>query len=146
MKSIVQNKREFLTNCLFFPLFGFQKFWDGLVRRAECRKNSEVPPTKGKHWKAKQQGQRSSTTKVDDDGNDESCVSVDDQNTAAAVDCRLKFVTQFVDTTTDLQDLLRTHFDDGHSTSSRMGVIGLHTCGNLAPNSLRVFLANPDIR
>ena len=29
--------------------------------------------------------------------------------------------------------------------NDRMGLIGLHTCGNLAADSLRIFLTSPDI-
>ena len=51
---------------------------------------------------------------------------------------RLKFVTQFVDTETDFQSLLKENFDlDGGPGKERIGMIGLHTCGNLAPDSLR---------
>ena len=56
----------------------------------------------------------------------------------SSVGDRLKFVTQFVDTETDFQSLLKENFDlDGGPGKERIGMIGLHTCGNLAPDSLR---------
>ena len=36
--------------------------------------------------------------------------------------------------------------DDMESSSSSLMLTGLHTCGNLAPNIFRIFLANPDAR
>ena len=36
--------------------------------------------------------------------------------------------------------------DDRESSSSSLMLTGLHTCGNLAPNLFRIFLANPDAR
>ena len=56
----------------------------------------------------------------------------------SSVGDRLKFVTQFVDTKTDFQSLLKENFDlDGGTGKERIGMIGLHTCGNLATDSLR---------
>jgi len=127
-----------------------EKFWGGLIRRAEYRKDSQTPPPRGKHWKAKRQ-------KADDD-KDEGQKAV---TTTAATSDRLKFVTQFVDTLTDFEALVEESFSSteaskvdgdsgnvssGKDSAKKMGVIGLHTCGNLAPNSLRVFLAKPEIK
>ena len=36
--------------------------------------------------------------------------------------------------------------NDRESSSSSLMLTGLHTCGNLAPNIFRIFLANPDAR
>jgi len=58
----------------------------------------------------------------------------------------LKYDTLFVDTQTDLKQLFSTHFDEFDATNQELGLIGLHTCGDLAANSLQIFLANDCIK
>jgi len=114
-----------------------EKFWAGLIRRAEYRKDEKVPPPRGKHWKSK----RGRLEHDESSGNDESSAK-------DSLGDRLKFVTRFVDTSTDFQALLKDTFAKGDALeggNDRMGLIGLHTCGNLAADSLRIFLTSPDI-
>jgi len=114
-----------------------EKFWDGLIRRAEYRKDQKTPPPRGKHWKSKR-GRVECPPPEAEPSEEKQPISE-----------RLKFVTQFVDTQTDFQSLLRSSFGGGGEDEeevARMGLIGLHTCGNLAPDSLRIFLSSPDIR
>jgi len=111
-----------------------EKFWGGLIRRAEYRKDEKVPPPRGKHWKSKRGRLESDQCKSDEN---------------SLLGDRLKFVTTFVDTSTDFQALLKDTFDQGDTEeegNDRMGLIGLHTCGNLAPDSLRIFLTIPDMQ
>jgi len=58
----------------------------------------------------------------------------------------LKYDTLFVDTQTDLKQLFSTHFDEFDATNQELGLMGLHTCGDLAANSLQIFLANDCIK
>ena len=52
---------------------------------------------------------------------------------------RLHHATQFIETDTDLPQLLSGHFGPSEaSSSSNFGIVGLHTCGNLAANSIKV--------
>lgn len=61
---------------------------------------------------------------------------------------RLVNLTKFVETGTDIPALLAESFagekvaEDG----GRFGLVGLHTCGNLASSSLRIFLASASAR
>jgi len=113
-----------------------EKFWGGLIRRAKYRREEKTPPPRGKHWKGRRGLDQTQETE------DEKSNSKD-----SSVGDRLKFVTQFVDTETDFQSLLKENFDlDGGTGKERIGMIGLHTCGNLAPDSLRIFLSNNDIK
>merc|ERR1712110_975660 len=75
-----------------------EKFWGGLIRRAEYRKDEKVPPPRGKHWKSK----RGRLECEDDQSKSEENPLLGD---------RLKFVTRFVDTSTDFQALLKDTFD-----------------------------------
>jgi len=58
----------------------------------------------------------------------------------------LKYDTLFVDTETDLKQLFLTHFCDFDTSNEKFGMMGLHTCGDLAANSLQIFLANDCIK
>lgn len=51
-----------------------------------------------------------------------------------------KFITQDVDLTKLVQD----HFDGDQC--SKLGLVGLHTCGNLAPSCLAIFNSNTDVK
>ena len=55
---------------------------------------------------------------------------------AAEADKVLKLSTQFVSDKTDLGQLVAEQFVE--LPCSRLGIVGLHTCGNLAASSLRV--------
>jgi hypothetical protein len=61
----------------------------------------------------------------------------------------LRFVTQFVDVSTDLDRLLSQNFSESTFSTEAghtLGIIGLHTCGDLAAASLRIFLAKEAAR
>ena len=68
----------------------------------------------------------------DDDARD------DDENPKSVLDRRghLRHATQFIETGTDLPQLLSGHF--GSASSDYFGIVGLHTCGNLAADSIKV--------
>ena len=83
-----------------------------------------------KNWKAKQKSSSENDDLEDENNSTEKLAQID-----------LKNVTQFVDINTNLQMLLNENFNlDG--SDHKFGIIGLHTCGNLAVNSMRIFLAN----
>lgn len=55
-----------------------------------------------------------------------------------------KTTTKLIDFKTDLIELMREQFPDSNAT--QFCLAGLHTCGNLAPNCLRLFHQNPHIK
>uniref|UniRef100_A0A182PRN2 Methyltranfer_dom domain-containing protein n=1 Tax=Anopheles epiroticus TaxID=199890 RepID=A0A182PRN2_9DIPT len=60
------------------------------------------------------------------------------------LDTQYRSATQLIDFNTDLIELAREYFPQGnHSTFC---LCGLHTCGNLGPNCLRLFHQNPTIK
>jgi len=111
-----------------------EKQWEALIRRALCRASGEKPPRRGKNWKSK--------ASQNDQNDEESNNSQKSENQKLEL-TNLIFDTLFVDTSTDLKSLFESHFGP---KSEAMGLIGLHTCGNLAPASLRIFLANPTMK
>jgi len=113
-----------------------EKQWEALIRRALCRASGEKPPRRGKNWKSKANAKEN-----DDQNNDEENSQKSDSQKLELTN--LIFDTLFVDTSTDLKSLFESHFGP---KSEAMGLIGLHTCGNLAPASLRIFLANPTMK
>lgn len=54
-----------------------------------------------------------------------------------------KQVTQYVNLDTDLTELVNETFE---CHPSSLGLVGLHTCGDLGPNSLRLFTSNKCIK
>ena len=56
-----------------------------------------------------------------------------------------KQVTQFVDEDFDLESLIVENFETT-PLPLQLGLVGLHTCGNLAPNSLKIFVKNNDVK
>lgn len=108
-----------------------EKQWDALIRRAEYRFNhGEEPQPRGKNWKAKE---------IKNDGNHSSPSSTTTEFLSGK---KLVNLTQFIDEETDVIHLIQSTFND--EDIKKFGLIGLHTCGNLAANSIRLFLNNPD--
>lgn len=100
-----------------------------MFRRAFTRSKGETPVQRGKHWKAKQ-------NKLSDEQDEN-----DDNQSKFQSNGELKMDTMFVSAETNLPQLIQKHFSN--QSSSNFGIIGLHTCGNLAPDSIRIFLSNP---
>lgn len=133
-----------------------QKKWDGLLRRAACRANGQEPPKRGKNWKAKDQAAPVSDNTAwklreppEKDAQDTTGpdgppgTSCGGSRTEAD---NIKFITQFVEPGTDVASLAMQHFPEECPGRGAMGLFGLHTCGNLAPNSLGIFLSSPAVR
>ena len=61
----------------------------------------------------------------------------------------LRFVTEFVDENTDIDQLMAQNFP-AQKFSGRekrnFGIVGLHTCGSLATSSIKIFLAKEGAR
>ena len=123
----------------------FQGKWDGLKQRAEFRNAGKIPPKRGKNWKAKSIQLDLSQSKSDKIETD---LDSDSKN-----ENKLRIMTEFVDEKTNLISLLDQNFVVENSENSgnpeksekRFGIVGLHTCGNLAPDSMKIFLANPKV-
>uniref|UniRef100_A0A0A9YK36 Methyltransferase domain-containing protein n=1 Tax=Lygus hesperus TaxID=30085 RepID=A0A0A9YK36_LYGHE len=79
-----------------------------------------------KHWK----GVRRKMNNVDDDKLDTEHVVYQQH-------------TQMVDQDTDLTRIVNEYFPEH---ASRLGIVGLHTCGSLSPTCLKHFVQNPALR
>ena len=117
-----------------------------MIRRALCRASGYDPPRRGKrgkNWKIPENSGESpeegkSSLGAEQSKNQENQSQKEEKLKLA----NLKYDTLFVDTKTDIKGLFSTHFDDFDQMNEKLGLIGLHTCGNLAANSLQIFLAN----
>ena len=105
-----------------------QQKWTALSRRAKIRSTGGVPPRRGKNWKAK--SEISGQTETEE--------SQDIENGT------LKVITQFVETNTELSKLVQNELETSDEEPG-FGIVGLHTCGDLASNSIKIFLANPEV-
>ena len=133
-------------------MFNFQKQWVALIRRATFREAGEDPPRRGKrgkNWKFENPDPEKDQDFIKDDGNDSQQISYqqkdkfENSSSEKLVLNNLNYETLFVDTSTNLKSLFEIHFQEIPET---MGLMGLHTCGNLAPNSLKIFLANNSMK
>ena len=108
-----------------------------------------MPPTRGKGWKAKKPKAEASDGDPTNDenggsGDDQDKLTADDPATDEMADDNLRFVTEFVDESTDIDQLMAQNFPaKTYSTKERrrFGIVGLHTCGSLATSSIKIFLA-----
>lgn len=98
-----------------------EKKWNGLTRRAEIIKSGQVPE---KHGKKK-------------------IISVDSVPKNQFDDKKYKTTTQFITFKTDLIGLVKENFPD--DDYNKFCLSGLHTCGNLASDSLKIFVNNPSV-
>ena len=108
--------------------------WDALKKRAEYRALGQEPPVRSKHSRSKRKPNNNDASKE-----------------VRKIDEKLKYITKFVDINTNLKLLLLESFNDRNTTISefnndRLGLIGLHTCGNLAPNSIKLWLSNDSMK
>ena len=86
--------------------------WGGLSSRAAERAAGEAPSNRKTRQK---------TSKIVDKPAETDFVSI----------------TKYVQNGSDINSLVEEHLPD---VCDRVGVIGLHTCGDLAPNSIKIFL------
>jgi len=66
-----------------------------------------------------------------------------------AINDNLRFVTEFVDVNTDIDQLMAHNFPEGvfpAQEKRNFGIVGLHTCGSLATSSIKIFLAKEGAR
>ena len=145
-----------------------EKQWEALIRRAQCRASGQDPPRrgkKGKVWKNPEEnpGKNPGTNpeeyseknlnenpeaqeKFPSDKQHKNHEKPNQKEESKVILENLKYDTLFVDTQTDLKQLFSTHFDEFDATNQKLGLMGLHTCGDLAANSLQIFLANDCIK
>ena len=102
--------------------------WAALEIRATERKDGHVPSNRKKRAKNKHK-----KVKVEEGGN------LNDSS-ALPHDHQLVTLTQYVEDGADIGDLIDKNFP---TKNKNYGLIGLHTCGNLATTSLRTFLTSP---
>ena len=95
--------------------------WTALEKRAQDRKDGKVPPTRKQKLKLRN-------------------TEADFQSLKSSTEERnIKLSTRYIEDGTDLGAIVRENFSD---FSDRMGIIGLHTCGNLTPSSLKIFFSS----
>jgi len=94
--------------------------WEGLMVRAEERKEGKNPSK----WKQRKKKTVKQDTKTEDSGSDSLLVNV----------------TQFVESGSDCGLLVEKHLG---TSGDKFGIVGLHTCGDLAAASIRTFLSSP---
>ena len=129
------------------------------MRRALCRASGQEPPTRGKKWKS-----RNLEKSEVENGDHQTENEIVDKNVDRALHDNLRFVTQFVDEKTDIDNLIERHFadnsdedrndvtkkrrqiEDASKSVRHFGLVGLHTCGPLAVSSFRIFLAKEGAR
>ena len=114
--------------------------WDALKKRADFRASGVEPPVRSKHAKSKKKEENDKTFSRD---------SPEPIKRNRFAD-NLKYVTKFVDIQTDLQSLLIENFSseikDAKFNGNRLGLIGLHTCGNLASDSIKIWINNSTMK
>ncbi|XP_039286789.1 methyltransferase-like protein 25 [Nilaparvata lugens] len=114
-----------------------EKYWQGIRKRIETGITR-----KGKHWKA-----NPSQNEVTDSPNS-SLLSTDKANKEEK---RINFidlyknVTMFVNPDTDVVGVLREKFKEENDDLS-IALVGLHTCGNLGPSSIELFLKMKSVK
>lgn len=113
------------------------KTWPQLVRRAKERQKTGTCTNMGKHWKKK-------LAKLG--------ISEEDYLNSLKLDAQsgennLKSVTEMITTKTDLQNLVDNNLsENGEGRNNEYGIVGLHTCGNLGANILKLFLHNENAK
>ena len=115
--------------------------WDALKKRADFRASGVEPPTRSKHARSKKKEDNDKRLVV------ESPEPVKRNRFAD----NMKYVTKFVDMQTDLQSLVTDNFPSDEKNcvtfdSNRLGLIGLHTCGNLASDSIKIWIKNDTMK
>ncbi|RZF40861.1 hypothetical protein LSTR_LSTR003371 [Laodelphax striatellus] len=114
-----------------------EKYWQGIRKRIETGYSR-----KGKHWKAKPSGNEVTVSPVSSfntenkDYKKEPAVNFDDL---------YKNETMFVNPDTDVVGILREKFGEEDADVS-IALVGLHTCGNLGPSSIELFLKMNSVR
>lgn len=98
-----------------------EKKWNGLTRRAEIIKSGQVPE---KHGKKK-------------------TITINSPSINQFDDKKYKTTTQFITFKTDLIGLVKENFPD--DDFNKFCLSGLHTCGNLASDSLKIFVNNSSV-
>lgn len=98
------------------------KAWNGLTKRAEDIASGLKPPRKGRR-KNFEESSLTSTPK----------------------NINYKTVTTFITPTTDFHNIIKDNFLN-YLNFNEFLLSGLHTCGNLASDSLKIFVKNPNIK
>lgn len=110
------------------------KKWSALELRAQERREGKAPTSRKQRLKAN--AQNGAVEKV---ATAEKDVIEDESNKVGnPVGENIKLSTKFISDDTDLGNIIESHYPD---FSNKMGMMGLHTCGNLAPSSIKIFFA-----
>ena len=115
------------------------KKWNTLELRAQERKDGKTASSRKQRFKAanavkKEEGEAVIEKVIVDAPNDDDLID----KIPELVNENIKLSTKFVSDETDLGEMIETEYTD---YSQRMGMMGLHTCGNLASSSIKIFFA-----
>ena len=100
-----------------------QSKWSSLSLRASERADGGIPSSMKSRARDKQKKGLSDSDREGDK--------------PKPVPASLVTLTKFVEESSDLAHLVEEHLP---GQSDRLGIVGLHTCGDLAPTSIRTFL------
>ncbi len=104
------------------------KKWSALELRAQERREGKAPTSRKQRLKAKAQNETVRNDVIDDES----------KMVNNPIGENIKLSTKFISDDTDLGEIIESHYPD---FSNKMGMMGLHTCGNLAPSSIKIFFA-----
>jgi len=128
----------------------FQKIWCQLVRRAIERRDNGEATKRGKRKNFRKKNISQETLNKNEDKTELNFETLEEASNSNSNDGKfLKTLTQFVTHEGDennLGQLIQEQFSIDPSSSSsspvQFGIVGLHTCGNLGVDSLKIFLTN----
>ena len=113
------------------------------MRRALCRASGQEPPTRGKRWKSRQTQiniDKQAKAEIQNNTDTETPQNIDNvesnestKNTGKKIDDNLRFVTQFVDESTDIDQMIIENFTDATFEEEQLSV-GKELTANLTFN------------
>jgi len=115
--------------------------WNALETRASERKQGKEPSTRKQRLKAKLVVDQNGANGYDNEEmtnkeNEHESQSLEKENKFEYNNIKLS--TKFISDDTDLGGVIQEQYPD---YTNNLGIMGLHTCGNLAPSSINIFFA-----
>lgn len=114
-----------------------QKAWKPALKKLEKPQTEKTQIRHGKHWKAKMQAESSSSQ-------NQELSETENNDSSDGVFALYKQATAYISEETDLAALVDEHFGS-HDSCSSILLTGLHTCGNLAPACLQLFVKEANV-
>ncbi|XP_047118887.1 probable methyltransferase-like protein 25 [Schistocerca piceifrons] len=114
-----------------------QKAWRPALIKLEKPQTEKTQIRHGKHWKAKMQADASTSQ-------NQQLSETENLESSEGVFALYKQATAYISEETDLAALVTEHFGSYDSCSNIL-LTGLHTCGNLAPACLQLFIRENNV-